>query len=522
MNETAETRELAEVSRSRDELELILQAITAGITMLDPRGVIIYANDVAAQACGFRSSSEMLGMTAVEVAARFQFWREDGEPLAQTDLPSSAALRGQEAQRLVRFGWAAPRGVDRWLAIRSAPMRDGHGRLTRVVNVFRDVTERIRVEHWQRFVSEASAALATSKDARLVMQAVADLAIRTVAELCTVDVGAAGHGRLARVASARAPWLAADAALDGAGPSPDGKQRDAARLRNAGGVSRIVVPLSARGEVIGALTLASAGRLPPYAEADRAAAEDLGRHISITIDNVRLYGEAQEALRAREDLLAIVSHDLRNPLGVVLASSALLLKSSLPPEKDERARRQVEAIQRAGHRMNRLIRDLLDFASIQGGRLAISRREHDAGELLGVVVDTLEPLAVQKSLQVCKELGLGQLPVWCDHDRMIQALSNVLGNAIKFTPDGGTIRVGIERDGDGVRFFVADTGPGIPADERDHVFDRYFQARRRNREGIGLGLSIAKGIVDAHGGRIWVESEEGKGCTFFVAMPPGE
>jgi len=109
--------------------------------------------------------------------------------------------------------------------------------------------------------------------------------------------------------------------------------------------------------------------------------------------------------------------------------------------------------------------------------------------------------------------------VRCDHDRVIQVLSNVLGNAIKFTSDGGLIRLGATADGAEVRFFVADTGPGIPAAEVPHVFDRYFQARRRNREGIGLGLSIAKGIVDAHGGRIWVESDLGRGSTFFFTLP---
>jgi signal transduction histidine kinase len=169
--------------------------------------------------------------------------------------------------------------------------------------------------------------------------------------------------------------------------------------------------------------------------------------------------------------------------------------------------------------MNRLIRDLLDFASIQGGRLTISRRPHDAAEMVREVLESLEPLAAQKSLRIENTVVGKQLSVLSDHDRMIQAFSNIVGNAIKFTPEGGAIRVGAEREGEHVRFSIADTGPGISPEEVGHVFDRYFQARRKNREGIGLGLSIAKGIVDAHGGRIWVESEEGKGSTFFVTLP---
>jgi signal transduction histidine kinase len=240
----------------------------------------------------------------------------------------------------------------------------------------------------------------------------------------------------------------------------------------------------------------------------------------VEMDNVRLVGEAQDALRAREDLLAIVSHDLRNPLGVVLASSSLLLKSNLPPDKEERARRQVEAIQRAGNRMNRLIRDLLDFASIQAGRLSVSIRPQDVAAMVAEVLEVMEPLAAAKTMKLVAEVA-SDLAIRCDHDRVIQLFSNLVGNAIKFTPEGGTITVRAAPDGAIVRFSVIDTGPGISADELPHVFDRYYQAQRRNRDGIGLGLSIARGIVEAHGGRIWVESEEGKGSTFSFTLAAG-
>jgi signal transduction histidine kinase len=248
---------------------------------------------------------------------------------------------------------------------------------------------------------------------------------------------------------------------------------------------------------------------------------DVTNQHRVEMDNVRLVGEAQEALRAREDLLAIVSHDLRNPLGVVLASTSLLLKANLPPDKQERARRQVEAIQRAGNRMNRLIRDLLDFASIQAGRLSVSVRPQDVAAMVAEVLEVTEPLAAPKSMRLVSEVAPG-LAIRCDHDRVIQLFSNLIGNAIKFTPDGGTITVRASAEPDVVRFAVVDTGPGISAAELPYVFDRYYQAQRKNRDGIGLGLSIARGIVEAHGGRIWVESKEGQSSTFFFTLPHGE
>jgi PAS domain S-box-containing protein len=533
---------LETIERSRDELGLVLNAVPEGIAVIDARGRVLYANDSTARANGFQTGAGMTGKLLDDLVRSFELWDEHGKRMAVEDLATRLALAGTRQEQLVNFRRAGD-GADRWALIEAVPIKGEGGEVERVVAVMRDVTERRRAEEWQRFLGDASTALGSSMELDAVLQAVAELAARSVADWCSIAVrGRGGDVRILAFAGGK-PDGDGGAGVDGVravaqacaaelvtgerepllvgGARPADAFADHPHLRSLaeqGARSLMAVPLAPRGQRVGAIVLVSLSR--DYGKNDLAAAEELARRASIAIDNVQLYGEAQEALRAREDLLAIVSHDLRNPLGVVLASSALLLKSSLPPEKEERARRQVEAIQRAGNRMNRLIRDLLDFASIQGGRLSVTLRAQDAKDIVDEVCEVLEPLATQKQQHLVRE-SPGELRVSCDHDRVIQLFSNVIGNAIKFTPDGGNITVRAVGDGERVRFAVVDDGPGIPADELPHVFDRYYQARRKNRDGIGLGLSIARGIVEAHGGRIWVESEEGKGSSFLFELPRG-
>ncbi len=556
---------LEALERARDEVSAVLEAVPDGITVQDGVGRLIYANDAAARAAGFAAAADMMQAPVEDVLQRFQMWDEDGHRLQPNDLPSRHALRGERAERMLRYrpaDRAGQLGADRWATVEAVPITNARGEVERVVNIIHDVTERRRGAEWRRFLGDASTALGASMEIDAVMQSVAELATQSIADCCAIvayargdkgvpagDAGPAapeairmlafacsrdGHPGLAGVAHACAAALVGGnkpLLIDASGAELPPFLRGAEAL---GIRSVMAVPLVQRGRPIGMILLASMTEAHGYQPSDLVGAVELGHRASATIDNVRLYDEAQEALRAREDLLAIVSHDLRNPLGVVLASSALLLKSSLPADKEERARRQVEAIQRAGNRMNRLIRDLLDFASIQGGRLSVNPRQQLAGDIVTEVLDALEPLAGPKGLHMTHETPAG-LQVSCDHDRVVQLFSNVIGNAIKFSPDGGTIVVTAVPEGKLVRFGVADNGPGIPAEELPHVFDRYYQAQRKNRDGIGLGLSIARGIVEAHGGRIWVDSptpsattgatietgDHGPGSVFYFTLPAG-
>jgi signal transduction histidine kinase len=224
----------------------------------------------------------------------------------------------------------------------------------------------------------------------------------------------------------------------------------------------------------------------------------------------------QDAMRAREEILAVVSHDLKNPLGAINLAAAMLAGK---PSADPRKRKQVETIQRAANRMDHLIGDLLDMATIQAGRLAVERKPESPGALVTEAVEAHEPAAREKGIALALECDVEEQRLWCDRERILQVFGNLLGNAIKFCRSGDVITVRGRADDRAVRFDVADTGPGISENELPHIFEPYWSAKRHAKKGTGLGLYIAKGIVEAHDGHIWVESRQGEGATFSFTLP---
>ncbi|MFL5563591.1 MAG: ATP-binding protein, partial [Gemmatimonadaceae bacterium] len=281
--------------------------------------------------------------------------------------------------------------------------------------------------------------------------------------------------------------------------------------------SLICVPLVASGRPLGALTLVTSGSGRRFSIADLSLAVDIARRAAVVVEHARLYNDAQQATKARDDVLAVVAHDLRNPLNTVSMAVSLMLEST-PPERVQE-RRQVEIVRRAADRMNRMIQDLLDVKRMESGRLTIELKPEEPGSLVNDTVDMLRPLAAGTGIMLDTALDDDLPCVVADAARIQQVLSNLVGNAVKFTPRNGRITVSAERIDGEVRFGVIDTGPGIPAEQVPHIFGRFWQARASDRRGIGLGLAIAKGIVEAHNGRIWVESHVGLGSTFYFTLP---
>ena len=231
----------------------------------------------------------------------------------------------------------------------------------------------------------------------------------------------------------------------------------------------------------------------------------------------RLHETALQAIQSREEVLSIVSHDLRNPLNVIYVYARQLSKDALLVQRPDQLRSISEAILRSTARMQRMIEDLLDGTQIRGGRLHLELAPHRVADMLADVSD-LRLLALQKRIRLKVQSVEGDLVLFCDRARIGQVLANLVANAIKFSPEERTVTVSAESVHGGVRFVVRDEGPGIAEDKLPHVFEQFWQSNIAGR-GLGLGLFIAKGIVDAHGGRIWVESKEGTESAFFFCVP---
>ena len=283
------------------------------------------------------------------------------------------------------------------------------------------------------------------------------------------------------------------------------------------GGSRVALPFSTNTGLKGCLAL-SFTRWRTFGHHDRDFMVTLARQCGQAIDRAQLYSRARALTRSREELLAIVAHDLRSPLTTVTTSTGLM-RRRLPSLGAEQLAPKLDAIERSAQRMNHLIQDLLDLARFQAGTLVLRQEPHPAHELLQEVHDSHVAQAAEKSVRLRLDVREVGAEVVCDRERVLQVFSNLVGNAIKFTPEGGEIILGGSCTENQVLFRVRDTGPGIPAEHLPRLFDRFFQVEPAHRNGLGLGLSIAKALVDAHGGVLSVESTVGQGTSFSFTLP---
>jgi len=321
-----------------------------------------------------------------------------------------------------------------------------------------------------------------------------------------------GEGFAGTIAAERKPRQLACAATDPLVLSRIFKQKGVRALYG--------VPLLDGDDVIGVAHIGSLGAAE-FSQQDKALFSALAARATAAIHQHVLRDRAERAVRARDRAMAIVSHDLRNLLSVNEMATALLMRSLCPEGDGEARQKHLARIARANEGMRRIIGDLLDLGSIDAGALSMDVKEHEAGSLVAEAASTFRDMAVEKSIKLTTDAEEATA-VRCDRGRVMQVFSNLVGNALKFTGAGGHVELSARREDARVIFSVRDTGPGIAEDELSGIFEPYRQGRgdaARKKEGVGLGLAIAQGIVEAHGGKIWVVSEVGKGATFLFSLP---
>jgi signal transduction histidine kinase len=283
--------------------------------------------------------------------------------------------------------------------------------------------------------------------------------------------------------------------------------------------SLMVFPLSLRSHVTGLMTFFMTHSGRRYDNTYLALAAELASRVANAIDNTELYRRSQEAVAVRDEVVAIVSHDLRNPLSVVKMCASALAEEPLPEPASiiDLAR----TIHLSAEWMNTIIQDLLDVARMESGKLVLRLEPAPLQAIISDAVEFHRPLADERGLRLMADVQDTLPLVLVDASRTSQVFANLIGNALKFTERGGTITVRAQNSEGRVVISVADTGRGISEEDLPRLFDRFWQASRGDhKHGTGLGLAIAKGIVEAHGGRIWVESTENRGTTFSFTLLP--
>jgi PAS domain S-box-containing protein len=430
-------------------------------------------------------------------------------------------------------------------AAEAAISRVHHGDDVIYAVVLRDVSIRKKFELRQQFLAAAGEKLASAFGSSETLNEVARLAVPAIADGCILEsrvgsgfrAGAAAHVDRAIeavldeacAAGVRIPPAAHPLTEILAKGSPVLIQSNAidrllkvninpAQLRAMKAMSpnvALFLPLIARGQLIGVLSLFRKSR--SFDGDDLGFAEDLARLAALALDNARLHDAVRASLRSREEMVGVVSHDLRNPVAAVKMLSRALLRDS--ENGSSQTHENLELISQAAEQMDALIRDLLDLNRLDAGRLVVAATPEDPGSLLTDSLQTLKPLVAEKGIALDVQIETGLPRVMADRERIQQTLSNLVGNAIKFSPKGSKITVIARGEREEVQFSVLDNGAGIASDQLPHVFDRYWQSSRTDRQGAGLGLAIAKGIVEAHGGRIWIESVAGEGTTASFTLP---
>ena len=439
----------------------------------------------------------------------------------------------------------------RWHLIRTVAVHDGAGRVTRWFGTGTDIHEQKRAEESSRYLAEASAALAGVVDYESALQKVANLAVPYFADWSAVDL-ADDDGNLRRLAVAHQDSnkmalvrdLMRDYPPDPQSPSgafavlrtgrPElvsditddmlvqgaRDERHLRLIRSLGLKSYICVPLVVSGNTLGVLTFATAESGRTYTDADLALATDLAHRAAVAIENTQLYQALRDTDRRKDEFLATLAHELRNPLAPVRNALQILKMPRVDAQTVERSR---EMMEQQVHHLVRLVDDLLDVSRLMRGKIELRRERVELATVVARAVETVQPLIEAQGHVLSVRMASDSLLLEADPVRLAQVVGNLLTNAAKYTEPNGRIWLTAERDGDMAVLRVRDNGIGIAPAMLPRIFELFVQmdhASTKAQGGLGIGLTLVKNLVEMHNGIVQARSEGlGRGCEFVVRLP---
>jgi PAS domain S-box-containing protein len=625
------------------ELEAVLRQVAGGITVQDPNGVLVYANDAAARLIGFSSSEELMATPVDEVTSRFEMYDESGEPFPVDRLPGRLALRGIQSEQVIGYRTRGS-SAERWSLVTSSPIFDESGHLRFAVNAFQDITSHKRAEERLRMLADAGELLASPVGVMETLAQVPQLVVPRLADASSVWVEEAGT--LRRLATAATPehlelyeqlpktydlvedahvpviemYRRGEALFIPEVPAETpvhaaGRTAESELVERLGVRAVMAVPLRGQDRSIGLLTF-SAFTPDRFREIDFEFARELAARVAAAIEReqraqaaealaftaegvclldvdgrVRLWNPAAVAItgiaerdivgkrlldvipawarvqdpapgasahvvpveiagvehwlsvstarfeggtvhafrdltqeraleQLKSDFISTISHELRTPLAAIYGASMTLQRADLDAaavRKDE----LLQVISNEADRLARTINDVLWASRLESGTLQVRIESCDGGRLAEAVV-AAQRTHLPSNLHLELDVGSPLPRVAADPDKVRQVLSNLVDNAVKYSPDGGEIRVAVQRIGRYVRFAVRDSGLGIPPAEQERVFEKFYRLDpnlTRGVSGTGLGLYICRELVHRMDGRVSVKSGAGKGSTFVVELP---
>jgi PAS domain S-box-containing protein len=480
--------------------EQILEVAADAIVTVNEAQVIVHFNRGAEQIFGYEKCDVIGKSLSSLLPERFRANHEE-HVIAFGQSAEAARLMGhrREVFGLRKDGTEFPAEA----SILKLDAPDGRRLYSALV---RDVTDRKRMDQQYQFLVDVSATLGRSLDYSATLESVVRLPVPALADGCLLEVREES-GRSRRLVYGRVD-MAADVPADVAADASNDQSPDAPVQH--------VVPLVARGQPVGTLTLVRSESASAYDSSDLIVAENFASRAALAIDNARLYQDARRATSARDEVLGVVSHDLRNPLSAIAMCSRVLIDT--PPAEDGARRELAKTIHDSTVWMSRMIQDLLDVSAIEAGVLSIVCQSEEVGPILVRAASIFTRTAAERGVELTVDTSAPVPPVHADAERLVQAVANLVGNAVKFTPSGGRVTVVARAHGGDVEVAVQDTGRGIPEQDVAHIFDRYWHGRG-SAAGTGLGLAIARGVVEAHGGHVTVTSALGVGSRFSILLP---